>query len=93
MKKPWGLAILRDCPRHKAVLAEIQHSCGLVEAMLLRPLSDDSPALLMVYKAEQETSCPLSAASSVSTKDSDGYGQVQYHSSVSGQETDMGFFC
>ena len=47
----------------------------------------------MVYKAEQETSCPLSAASSVSTKDSDVYGQVQYRSSISRQETDTGFFC
>lgn len=93
MKNPWGLAILRDCPRHKAVLAEIQHSCWLVEGCFLRPL----PRWLTcpangIYKAEQETSCPLSAASSVSTKDSDGYGQVQYHSSVSGQETDTGFF-
>lgn len=69
-KKTRGLAILRDCPRHKAVLSEIQHSCWLVEAMLLHPPSDYSPALLMVYKAEQETSvlcqqCPLWARRTV----------------------------
>ena len=61
--------------------------------MLLHPPSDYSPALLMVYKAEQETSCPLSAVSSVSTQDSDVYSQVQHHSSISGEETDTGFFC
>lgn len=61
--------------------------------MLLHPLSDYSPALLMVYKAEQETSRPLSAVSSVNTQDSDVHGQEQHHSSISGEETDMGFFC
>lgn len=48
LKKPWGLEILRDCPRHRAVLSGIQHSCLLVEGMLLHPLSDYSLTLLML---------------------------------------------
>lgn len=54
-EKPWSLEILRDCPRHRAIFSELQHSCLLVEAMLLHPLSDYSPALLTEWSRAGST--------------------------------------